>query len=58
MTKSVAIRRLVKWVVKPPESVSGAEYRVRCGLEKLQPVIDAALMPRTLMKDARGSRIR
>jgi len=31
------------------------QYRARCGLAKLQPVIDAALLwLRTLMKDARG----
>ncbi len=36
-----------------------AQYRARCGLAKLQPVIDAALLwLQTLMKDARGSLIR
>ena len=33
-------------------------HRARCGLDKLQAVIDAALKLRTLMKDARGGLIR
>ena len=33
-------------------------HRARCGLDKLQAAIDAALKLRTLMKDARGGLIR
>ena len=40
------------------DCVDGVEQRARCGLPKLQTVIDAACWLRTLMKDARGDLIR
>ena len=36
----------------------GVDHGARCGLAKLQTVIDAACVLRTLMKDARGGLIR